>query len=478
MGQAIGQSITFAVGVAISPIPIIAIILMLVSKRAGVNSLAFGAGWVIGVAGATAVVIAVSGAMGTGSEGSASHGVSVVKLVLGVALLSLGLRNWRKRPGPGETATLPTWLESIENITPVKTGALGVILSALNPKNLLLMVAGGLAIAGAPASTGDKTVAAVVCMVISVSTVIVPVVLYRVLGERAQATHLPIMPNPCAIGPDRCRRGSPITGVRYSERVCLLVFAWQTEPEYPLVVAANRDERLDRPACSLCVLREEDPRVLGGRDDLAGGTWLAVNEHGVVAGLTNRPSPGGRDATKRSRGELPLMVAAQDSAEAGVAELLRRVEPGQYNPAWLLVGDRTSLVYVELAIDRPPESRRLGPGIHVLENAPLGDPSMKVDRVRSLESGARASGTALWAALPTLLGDHVLPAAGGSEPGGDADQRPLATLAACVHTEEYGTRSAALVRVPAEEGSLPEMLVADGPSCTTPFVDVADHWAA
>ncbi len=74
--------------------------------------------------------------------------------------------------------------------------------------------------------------------------------------------------------------------------MCLLVFAWQTEPEYPLVVAANRDERLDRPAQALCVLQEERPRILGGRDDLAGGTWLAVNEHGVVAGLTNRPAPG------------------------------------------------------------------------------------------------------------------------------------------------------------------------------------------
>ena len=83
------------------------------------------------------------------------------------------------------------------------------------------------------------------------------------------------------------------------------MFAWKTEPGFPLVVAANRDERLDRPAHSLCVLREHAPRILGGRDDLAGGTWLAVNEHGVVAGLTNRPSPGGRDPTKRSRGELP-----------------------------------------------------------------------------------------------------------------------------------------------------------------------------
>src|ERR1019366_10453441 len=100
--------------------------------------------------------------------------------------------------------------------------------------------------------------------------------------------------------------------------VCRLVSAGQTEPGCALVVAANRDEQLDRPAHPLCVLRESNPRILGGRDDLAGGTWLAVNDHGGVAGLTNRPSSGGRDLSKRSRGELPLMLAGQRSADDGV----------------------------------------------------------------------------------------------------------------------------------------------------------------
>ena len=171
--------------------------------------------------------------------------------------------------------------------------------------------------------------------------------------------------------------------------MCLLVFAWQPEAEHPLVVAANRDERLDRPACSLCVLRDRAPRILGGRDELAGGTWLATNENGVVVGLTNSPSPGGRDTTKRSRGELPLIVAAAPAAADGVASLCRMVEPGQYNPAWLLAGDRQSLFYVELAADRAPVVRQLAPGVHVLENVALDQPSLKVDRVRSRLAVAR-----------------------------------------------------------------------------------------
>jgi hypothetical protein len=172
--------------VAISPIPIIAIILMLLSKKAGANSLAFAVGWVVGVAGATAIVIAASGAIGTDSGGGPSHGVSIAKLVLGVLLLFTGLRHWRERPGPGEQASLPKWLQAIESITPVKSGALGIGLSAINPKNLIMIVGGGLAIAGAPATSGGKVVAAVVFVVVAISTVVLPVVLYRILGNRAQ----------------------------------------------------------------------------------------------------------------------------------------------------------------------------------------------------------------------------------------------------------------------------------------------------
>lgn len=186
MGQAIGDSIALAVGVAISPVPIIAVILMLLSKKAGANSLAFAAGWVVGVAGALAVVVAVSGAIGTNTGGGPSHGTSTVKLVLGAVLLLMGLRRWRSRPGPGESAPLPKWLQAIEAITPVKSAGLGLLLSAVNPKNLLLIVGGGLAIAGAPTSAGGMAVAAAIFWVLAISTVVVPVVLYRAMGPRAE----------------------------------------------------------------------------------------------------------------------------------------------------------------------------------------------------------------------------------------------------------------------------------------------------
>jgi uncharacterized protein with NRDE domain len=166
----------------------------------------------------------------------------------------------------------------------------------------------------------------------------------------------------------------------------------------------------------------------------------------------------------------------QRRAADAVRELCRRVQPGEYNPAWLLVGDRRSLYYVELALHRGPVVRELEPGVYVLENAALGEPSRKVERVHSLISSERP-GPTRWAALPSVLADHTLP-----DPAvlrgyaNDNIERRLATLASCVHTDDYGTRSAALIRVASEQDAIPIVMVADGPPCITAFVDAGGYW--
>ena len=194
--------------------------------------------------------------------------------------------------------------------------------------------------------------------------------------------------------------------------MCLLVVLSGTEEDRPCCIGANRDEKLDRPAVAATVLSASDPRILGGRDLLAGGTWLAVNEHGVVAGLTNRPSPGGRDASKRTRGELPLALAAHDRAEAAVEEFVRRFRPADYNLAWLLVGDRRSLYYLELGEDDAPGVEVLEPGVHVLGNGPLHQSSPKTDHVHAEVDGLAGRGTrAVLEALPRVLADHRVPEA-------------------------------------------------------------------
>ncbi|MGA3153331.1 MAG: NRDE family protein [Streptosporangiaceae bacterium] len=268
-------------------------------------------------------------------------------------------------------------------------------------------------------------------------------------------------------------------------RVCLLIAVSGLLADAPLIVAANRDERYARPAVTMTILRESGPRILGGRDELAGGTWLAVNEHGLVAGLTNQWSPQGRDPDKKSRGELPLAFAAYRDARSAIEAVCPSLDPAAYNPCCLLVGDRQALFSVDLTGEGRPQVEDLAPGSHVLENSPLRARSAKqlqvAARLSALTGRAgRASAAGTAAALADVLRDHrpaIDPAAASpaaSQPGTPA--RPAALLAACVHTAEYGTRSAVIVTVPA--AGPPRLQVADGPPCQVPLRDMTTLWAA
>jgi uncharacterized protein with NRDE domain len=249
--------------------------------------------------------------------------------------------------------------------------------------------------------------------------------------------------------------------------VCLLVVAWRVIPDTPLLIGANRDELLERPTTLMAALRPARPRVLGGRDEQSGGTWLAVNEHGVFAALTNQPLGDAKDPTRRSRGELPLALASQASATRAADLLLSDYRPSDYNGSWLLVGDRVNLYFIDFTGQVEPEAIALAPGLHVLENRPLGAPSPKADRVLELLGSLPADADRASAVLESTLADHVIP-----EADGPADGPRL--VPCCVHLETYGTRSSCIVRI--GDGGGPQIRVADGPPCTAPFVDVSAWW--
>ena len=132
MRQAISEILPYAVGVAISPVPIIAVILMLFSNHAKTNGPAFLLGWIVGLGVVVAVAYSIADASNVATDSSASDGSSTVQVVLGVVLLVLALRNWRKRPAPGEDAPLPKWMATIDAFTPFKALGLAVLLSAVN----------------------------------------------------------------------------------------------------------------------------------------------------------------------------------------------------------------------------------------------------------------------------------------------------------------------------------------------------------
>jgi Sap, sulfolipid-1-addressing protein len=184
MGGVIGDLLPLALGIAISPVPIIAVILMLFAPRAGGTSAGFMVGWVAGIVVATVVFLLIAGTADLGSESKPSALASWIKLLLGVAALALAVRQWRGRPKKGERPSLPGWMSAIDKMTPGKAGGLGFLLAAVNPKNLALAVAAGVAIAGGGLSTGGDVVGVLVFTVIAACTVAVPVIGYAVAADR------------------------------------------------------------------------------------------------------------------------------------------------------------------------------------------------------------------------------------------------------------------------------------------------------
>jgi threonine/homoserine/homoserine lactone efflux protein len=188
MGQGISEVLPFAIGIAISPIPIVAVILILFSNRARVNGPAFLLGWVVGIALVGSVVYFVLDAANAATDTTTSDSVSWGKIVLGVLLLGLARRNWAKRPQPGAPVELPKWMATVETISPVKALGLAVVLSVVNPKNLVLVLGAAAGLGQLDLSTGDAVVALAVFVVVASVSIIFAVGYDLLGGGRAQHT--------------------------------------------------------------------------------------------------------------------------------------------------------------------------------------------------------------------------------------------------------------------------------------------------
>jgi threonine/homoserine/homoserine lactone efflux protein len=160
MGAAIGDILGLAAGVAVSPLPIVAMILLLATSRGRADGLLFGVGWLVGLAVLGAVVLA----------------------------LLLALRQWRARPAEGAEPEMPRWMASLDRLRPGGALGLGALLSAVNPKNGGLTIAAAATIAGAGLPGGDQAVVLAVFVLIGSLGVLAPLVVYLVAGENAART--------------------------------------------------------------------------------------------------------------------------------------------------------------------------------------------------------------------------------------------------------------------------------------------------
>lgn len=249
--------------------------------------------------------------------------------------------------------------------------------------------------------------------------------------------------------------------------MCTLAVFTRALPGLPLVVAANRDEFYTRPAEGPRVLALE-PCVIGGRDVVAGGSWLATSEHGLVVGILNRRTGEPPDPTRASRGALCVALAKLPSVQAAI-DLLSGLRVDEHNPFNALVADRERAVVAQNRADGMA-LQELPAGTHLLTNLDLNDATcQRISRSsqRFQDLAARFAGSGdrsdLVAGLHAVLGDHLTAV---------DDRAPTDQL--CIHTEAFGTRSSSILL--ADEHGHVEYLHASAAPCRGAYRRIPLPW--
>jgi uncharacterized protein with NRDE domain len=240
---------------------------------------------------------------------------------------------------------------------------------------------------------------------------------------------------------------------------------WRPRDDWPLLLAANRDEMRDRPAAPPARHWDDRPDVVAGMDRLAGGSWLGINDHGLVASVMNREGSLGPVEGKRSRGELVL--EALDHAEAGeAAGALADLNPDAYRAFNLFLGDPRSAFWLRhrgTGRSDPVEVFELPPGLHMLTARELDDdshPRIRLHLPRFRAAAVPDPERGDWAAWRSLLASRIYPKSAGAVAAMNLDL-----------LQGFGTVSSALIALPAYPGLAvkPIWLHADGPPHATPF---------
>ena len=183
MGGAIGEMLPLAIGIAISPLAIVAVILILTTPQARTNGPAFLGGWLLALAVVGGIALVVTDAAESADTSGPRTIVAVLKLALGVTLLVLAWRGFRSRPQPGEDAPLPKWMAALDRFTPGRSLAVGALFGGVKPKNLILAAAAAAGIAGAGLGGAQQVVVLLLLLLVASIAIIAPVAVYFLLGD-------------------------------------------------------------------------------------------------------------------------------------------------------------------------------------------------------------------------------------------------------------------------------------------------------
>ena len=226
--------------------------------------------------------------------------------------------------------------------------------------------------------------------------------------------------------------------------MCLVLVVWRTHPQYPCLVAANRDEFHARPTAAAAWWPDHS-QILAGRDLEAGGTWLGMTHTGRFAALTNYRDPEQRRAQAPSRGALvTYMLESGVSVAEGLA-YLRAAGPG-YNGFNMIFSDGERLGIFE---STRGAGRELGPGIYGLSNHLLDTPWPKVQKAKSRLQAALSNITDTAPLLALLRDDRPAPDAQLPQTGVSVEWERLLS-SAFVRAQDYGTRCSTIIRIEAQ----------------------------
>ena len=249
--------------------------------------------------------------------------------------------------------------------------------------------------------------------------------------------------------------------------MCVLAFAWRADPQWPLVIAANRDEHHARPTGSLARWREA-PGILAGRDLQSGGTWLGVSEQGRIAAVTNVRATFARIVDPPSRGHLVAQLLAGEGPHADISE----IDAAGFDPFKLIHADRDQ---AWVLTNRPEVSLwALGPGVYGLSNGPVDEAWPKTERlVAHLRDWLdRPSGVSVL--LDILRSEERSGSASDSQASEalpDPSRSPL-----FIRNAIYGTRSSTVVAIDAQgQGTISERTY-DAKGESTAQTDLAFAW--
>ena len=186
MGEATGQILVLAVGVALSPLPIIAVILLLTRRGERVAGWWFVAGWALALGLLGTAVLVVADEADASESGAPANWVGVVQIIIAVLLTAAAISQWRGRPRDDEDPESPSWMRKVEGFSSAQAAGAAALFAAVKPKNLLLTIAAGTAIAQTGAGTGQQAGALAIFVLLATAGLLTPVAIQLFAGERAE----------------------------------------------------------------------------------------------------------------------------------------------------------------------------------------------------------------------------------------------------------------------------------------------------